>query len=137
MNKNRPTVERVSWTTTALNHFLVLYEDLMSLQITKEERNTEFANGTQQDVGLIYQVISKKMRTDPREVSRKIAFDIAFWYNEEPEFDHNTRPSDRMEEAFDQVGDLYVKHQTMWDDTEEVESASEDEEGSDDSDVEM
>jgi hypothetical protein len=137
MNKHRPTPERVSWTTTALNHFLVLYEDMMSLQITKEERNTEFADGTQQDAMLIYQQIIYRLPVEPRQLAKKVVFDITFWYNDEPELDHNTIPSDLLEESFDTVGDLYVKHQAMWDDAKEVESASEDEEESDESDTDM
>lgn len=116
MNKYRPTVERIKWTTTALNHVIGIQQEVDNLQIKKEEREAGFVIGTQRDVNIIYEHIIANLGTSMEEIDIGRNYDPGFWY-----FDDVDRqlsqdlPSDKLELAFSEVPNWRSKHAELWD----------------------
>lgn len=132
MNKNRPTSNRIKWTTLALNYFLDLYREIMGLTITKHERETAKAKGTMEDADIIFAWILEQVGSEPADLLEHHLFKTKFWYKRDVETTGDEIPSDILEQAFGKVRDKYTKHQNTWDTADEVESASEDEDGNSD-----
>jgi hypothetical protein len=57
MNKNKPTVNRIKWTTTALNHFIDLQHDIDSIKISKTKPTAAFVKNTQEDADNISNIL--------------------------------------------------------------------------------
>ncbi len=141
MNKHRPTLNRISWTTVALNFFLELQWDIDELRISKGERKQGFAEGTLEDAQKLLQNIIKQLGVVEHRVRRYMEYQKDFWFvaiqDTTGEFSDNIPESDKLEKAFNEVGDVYVKNQQMWDNAEEVKTDSDekdtesDENGSD------
>lgn len=124
MNKDRPTLNRISWTTVGLNFFIDLQGDIDDLRISKNERDQGFAKGTLEDAAKLTHIITNQIGVVEHRVRRAQEYEKGIWYaaiQEEPLVTNNNIPeSDKLELAFSQVGDLYVKNQQMWDDAQEV-----------------
>jgi hypothetical protein len=135
MNKNRPTLHRICWTTLGLNFFLEFQGDIDDMRITKKEREQGFASGTLEDAAKLTALFVKHIGVVEHRVKRYKPYTKSFWYaaiqDETSEFVNHTPESDLLELAFNQVADIYVKNQQMWDDAEEVETDEENDEEND------
>lgn len=133
MNKKRPTPHRVEWSSEALNEFMPVHSDIDNLRITKEEREEGFANGTEDSANIMYRAIVRKLTLQHDTHTQQHAYRANFWYTKVVKITQNKAVSNLMEEAFNRVVDLYLKHQGTWDDAEEIEEFVE---GEDDSEEE-
>ena len=121
MNKNRVTARRVQWTTEALNFFLVLHKDIEELQISGTEREDGLAKDTLQDAGIIYEEIIKELGSSPLEIEVNRRYS-RFYFLKQPDVENSISVpmSHELEHAYNNVTEMYVKHQNMWDNAEEV-----------------
>ena len=125
MNKRRVTAHRVTWTTEALNFFLEMHGDIDDMKISSANRVNGFPRGTLEDAQIIYQIIVDKIGVSSLRLAVTKEFRITFWYREPPaDLVHTEVMSDKLETAYNNVTDLYVTHQNMWDDAEEVNNDS-------------
>jgi hypothetical protein len=126
MNGSSPTLSRISWTTLALNHCLVIQQSIKDLQISSESRKEKHVKGTAEDSDRIFNFLNLKLGLFVRSTSKR-AWHSNFWYPPETEEEGLPIPSDQLETAFGKVGDLYLKHQEGWDEAEAVEANSDSE----------
>ena len=94
--------------------------------------------GTEADIENLTDFIISKVDFVP--AGGRLAWQADLWYNTvEPDLQDVPPPSDQLEDAFNKVIDLYLKHQNAWDnadivvgiDDQEVETESEHEQDSD------
>jgi hypothetical protein len=122
MNKDRPTENRIGWTTEALNAFLPIYNDIEELQITRRHTTVDnnrdtLSNKTERDIDKLHQFIVQRLLSTYASQFRWRVWNGRFLYPEGDD-DESTRypiPSNKLEAAFSKVGDLYLKHQYVWD----------------------
>jgi hypothetical protein len=143
MNKRRPTLHRITWTTEGLNFFLDVQGDVDDLRISQSERESGFAKGTLEDAKKLTDIIIAALGVVEHRVKLEKSYEVSFWFGAAKIVVgvslNGSSPgpiSDKLEQAFAEVGDVYVKNQEMWDDAQEVESDS-DGESEDESDSEQ
>jgi hypothetical protein len=124
MNKGNVSENRIQWTTLALNHCLPLHNDIKNLRICKEDRRTEFPGGTVTDAHHLQAVLTTKLGVTPTNLGKFTKFKGGLWYTGEIAVDPIEIPSDRLEMAYSNVSDFYIKHQDVWDSAEEVEGVT-------------
>ena len=127
MNTGVVTEGKLEWTSLGLNLLLSVYRDFESISKKDTTTDPSFVKGTAADVAKIYQKIVHKLTLVPHRNRR--VWNSQCWYNEIPEeFRRFAPPSDKLEEAFSSVANLYVSHQYGWDNAEEAELMAEVEE---------
>ncbi len=139
MNKHRPTLNRISWTTQALNFFMDIYDEIKQLKITKHDRSEGLVRGTAEDVDTICVYITNKLGVTSNRINRRKTYTTNYWYtNNQKKSVENINPvSDNLAAAFEKVGDLYIKHQHTWDNTEKVEDIASYDDNSDMKDMNL
>lgn len=118
MNKKKPTIERIKWTTVALNFFTDIQQSIDNLVISKKDQPNSFVKGTDNDIMKINNYITTKLGATTRRLLVRREFDPAYWYQQAVEKDITTRiPSDLMEICFAEVPGWHKKHAEVWDAT--------------------
>ncbi len=122
MNKGKTTINRIQWTTLALNFFLRLQHELDALRNRKVGQNANFVKGTQNDADNLTTIITSKLGETPDELDQLQPYDLAFWYHVDPPDDlPDLLPSNSLEEAFTKVHSWHKRHKKVWDVTISVE----------------
>lgn len=117
MNRDRPTEYKIGWTVEGLNTTLPIYRDVHNIAIPSKARKEKFAGGTEADIELIKNSIKSKVR----HLKYINAWQSDYWYDiyQEDYNDHHP-PSSALEQAWNDVGDAYVRLQHTWDTAEEI-----------------
>ena len=135
MNGHSPSPNRIGWTSIALNPCLRIQKGFRDLQITKESRQDGFVKGTLKDSKKLGDHICEILGTSASRCRMSRKWYSNWWYKEVGNAVEVEPISNRLEEAFQKVGDLYVKHQYIWDNAEEVEEVSDNEFAEEDDDI--
>ena len=120
MNPSNPSLERICWTATALNHCLPLHTSIKDMRISRKERANKLVAGTTEDVQKLQQHIQTKLGLTHAALRARKRYSTALFYPQESVVERVSPPSDALEEAFNKVADVYVMHQFNWDDAEAV-----------------
>ena len=120
MNRERPSENRISWTTVALNHSMGIQQSIKNLRISRKEVHDTMVAGTVHDSNILHKFIQSRVGISVPLLKKKKHWAKDFWYDS-PQEETHSRASDKLEEAFNNVVDLYLKHQNMLDDAEKVE----------------
>ena len=127
---------RIEWTTQALNSSLHIHKDVQELRIRKEEVEQTFVTSTLVDSNKVLKHIKEKLAFQKRTPARLHRFDPnCFYVVRDPDL-KDGRPSNKVEEAFSNVADFYIRHQATWEEADEIEIASDDEVNSEDEEPE-
>jgi hypothetical protein len=118
-SKTKATAEKIEWTSEALNVALPLYMDMQNLQVRSKESRNKFVNGTLHDADLMYQHIRRNLTLLPTNPQQ---WKPNFWYKTPPKQRtlNNTPISNTLEKAWKEVVDVYLRHQSIWDNIEEA-----------------
>jgi hypothetical protein len=133
MNGSNPTENRISWTALALNHCLRIHQSIKNMQIRGDGREETYVKGTVEDAQKLSDYISKKFGFPAKQLKSNRIWKSNYWYEQPIPKNNWEKCSDQLEQAFTNVADLYLKHQRVWDNAdqvEEVEESDSDSEGS-------
>ena len=119
----------------ALNSCLRIQKGFRDLQISKESRQDGFVKGTLKDSKKIGDHICEVLGTNASKCRMNQKWYLNWWYKEIGAVEVLEPISNSLEVAFQKVGDLYVKHQYVWNNAEEVEEVSDNEFADSDDDI--
>ena len=120
-----------------LNPCLRIQKWFRDLQISKELRQDVFVKGTLKDSKKIGDHICEVLGTNASKCRMNQKWYLNWWYKEIRAVKVLEPISNSLEVAFQKVGDLYVKHQYVWDNAEEVEEVSDNEFADSDDDIDL
>ena len=135
MNSHSPSPNRIGWTSIALNSCLRIQKEFRDLQISKESHQDGFVKGTLKDSKKIGDHICEVLKTNASKCRMNRKWYLNWWYKEIGAVKVLEPISNSLEVAFQKVGDLYVKHQYIWDNAEEVEEVSDNKFADSDDDI--
>ena len=135
MNGHSPSLNRIDWTSIALNSCLRIQKGFRDLQISKESCQDGFVKGTLKDSKKIGDHICEVLEINTSKCQMNRKWYSNWWYKEIRVVEVLEPISSSLEVAFQKVGDLYVKHQYVWDNAEEVEEVSDNEFADSDDDI--
>lgn len=119
MNKYRTTEHKVEWTTQGLNVMLPVYHDAHNLTESHSTSEASYVRGTQADVDKLVEVICARLGTN--NIEWPVAWQPDIWYSApQPDLAEDSPPSDFLENAWAQMGDVYIRHQYTWGDELDV-----------------
>ena len=117
MNSTRTTENHLTETAESLNIVMLIYADIQDLKISHKERALKFVQGTLADAQHITDIIQSRLHT--RVVLRWRA---DYWYTTPVhELINVAPPSVHLEECWVSAINVFLRHQTTWDDAEEAE----------------
>ena len=118
-SRTRASEDKLEWTSEALNVAMPLYMDVQGMQVKSKETQQTFVGGTLRDADQLFQYICNNLTVTPTNIQRWRTF---YWYRIEPT--DNTKkikpPSNNLEKAWGDVVDVYLRHQTIWDNVNEA-----------------
>ena len=136
-NSIHPSENRIVLSATGLNTTLDQQKEMRKLAIQKKDRVEKCVAGTDKDIQTLYQKFCSVLGSPKSSIKLQKRNCNAF-YKENPDL-KIPPPSNKAEEAFNSVGNWFVKHQDMLLKSAEVvdnELQEEEEEGEGNFDVE-
>ena len=120
MNSSRPSENRIKWTTLALNHFLPLFRSISGLRILKAPQSLgKLVRNTEEDAYVLSSWISRLLIENRGSIRQFAAWDCQIFYSDHSDLDI-TEPSDKLEQAFSNIADHFIRNQKMLLETDEL-----------------
>lgn len=118
MNKGNVSENRICWTIESLNHTMDLHRDIDNLRIQRKDNYNSHSGGTISNARLIEAHIGEKYVDWVAKKRKIVKWDPKFWFTGPCDQVQSEKPSDRVELAFNNVGDFFLAHQDAWDNAE-------------------